>query len=331
MKNINGDDMGNIDLSKYKIHTDLIIEDNTANSNTSMYDNISVTETKKDGNYITISFSDITDTLNREKVEKILIKEIKKILKLNNIEETHECLVIGLGNRFSTPDSLGVKVVDNLLITKHLFKYSNVEEGIRKVSSFCPSVMAETGLESVDMIKSIIQMVKPDFVIVIDALASLSIDRIGKTIQITDTGIHPGAGIGNNRGEISKNNMGIPIIAIGVPTVVDASTIVCDTLDYLEKHISYIKDNSDTSKLSFYKKNYKDKIKNNKLSDTELNNLLGMFGNLSDTSKLSLINEVLKITELDLIVTPSEIDFLINKLSDLIAISLNKSLHRHIF
>lgn len=322
--------MKNIDLGKYKIHTDLIIENNDIKNEVKNIDNVIVTTSKNNGNYVTISFDDITNFESREKVGKILEDEIKNILLLNNIHEDDECLIIGLGNIKSTPDSLGPKTVNDILITKHLFKFSDVKEGIRAVSSFVPGVMANTGFETSFVVKSIIESVKPSFVIVIDSLASLSIDRINKTIQITDTGIHPGSGIGNNRLEISKKTMGIPVIAIGVPTVVSATTIVNDTLVYLSKHISYIKDNESVNKLSFSHKNYINKIKDKNLSKEELGKLFGLFGNLNSDEKISLINEVLSDINLDLIVTPSEIDFVIDKLSNMIASSINNALHRQI-
>jgi len=323
--------LGNIDLSKYKIRTDLIIEDNQLIHDKEVIDGIEITSSYKDGNYLTISFEDITNYESREKVGKVLEKKLKQILEKNNIKDNDECLIIGLGNIKSTPDSLGVKVIDDILITKHLFKYGNVKEGIRKVCSFTPGVMANTGLESSNIIKAIIEEEKPKFVIVIDALASLSIDRINKTIQITDTGIHPGSGIGNNRKEISKNTLGIPVIAIGVPTVVSSTTIVYDTLEYLFKHIAYIKEHEELNKLTFIKsKNYKAKIKDQTLTTNEQNTLLGLFGSLTNIEKRTLINEVLTDTGLDLIVTPSEIDFLIDKLSNMIANAINNSLHNEI-
>lgn len=323
--------MGNIDLGKFHLRTDLIIENKEATHNKETIEGIEVTSSYKDGNYVTISFEDITNFESREKVGKVLEKVLKKILDKNNIKEDDECLIIGLGNIKSTPDSLGVKVVSDIFITKHLFKYGNIKDGIRKVSSFTPGVMANTGLESSNIIKAIIKEEKPQFIIVIDALASLSIDRINRTIQITDTGIHPGSGIGNNRKEISKKTIGIPVIAIGVPTVVTSTTIVYDTIEYLFKHISYIKENESLNKLTFIKsKNYKNKIKDKNLTSEEQNTLLGLFGSLNNTEKRSLINEVLTDINLDLIVTPSEIDFLIDKLSNLIASAINNSLHRQI-
>lgn len=323
--------MSNIDLGKYHLRTDLIIENEEIIHKKQTIEGIEITSSHKDGNYITISFEDITDYESREKVGKVLEKVLKQILEKNNIIEDDECLIIGLGNIKSTPDSLGVKVINDILITKHLFKYGNVKEGIRKVSSFTPGVMANTGLETSNIIKAIINEEKPKFIIVVDALASLSIDRINKTIQITDTGIHPGSGIGNNRKEISKNSIGIPVIAIGVPTVVSSTTIVYDTLEYLFKHISYIKENENLNKLTFTKsKNYKNKIKDKKLTPQEENTLLGLFGSLNNLEKRTLINEVLTDINLDLIVTPSEIDFLIDKLSNLIASAINNSLHKEI-
>ena len=322
--------MSKIDLAKFNIRTDLIIEDNKISHNEKNIDGLTITTSMKDGNYVTLSFDDVTDKDNYNKVKKYFTEIIKDILKLNNISDDASCLIIGLGNILSTPDSLGVKSLDNIIVTSHLFELGNVSDGMRRVSCFIPGVMANTGIESSKIIKAIINEIKPDFVIAIDALASRSIDRINKTIQITDTGIHPGSGIGNNRLEISKDTMGIPVIAIGVPTVVMSSTIVYDTIDYLIKHISYIKDNESINKLSFKKTNYVKKLKDKELSNQDKENLLGLFGSLSEKDKRSLIDEVLNNTELNMIVTPTEIDFLIDKLSNIIAESINSALHRQI-
>ena len=322
--------MSKIDLTKYNIRTDLIIEDNKISHNEKNIDGLTITTSMKNGNYVTLSFDDVTDKENYNKVKKYFTEIIKDILKLNNISDEASCLIIGLGNILSTPDSLGVKSLDNIIVTSHLFELGNVSDGMRRVSCFIPGVMANTGIESSKIIKSIINEIKPDFVIAIDALASRSIDRINKKIQITDTGIHPGSGIGNNRLEISKDTMGIPVVAIGVPTVVMSSTIVYDTIDYLIKHISYIKENESINKLSFKKNNYVKKIKDKELSNQDKENLLGLFGSLSEKDKRSLIDEVLNNTELNMIVTPTEIDFLIDKLSNIIAESINSALHRQI-
>ena len=335
----------NINLNKYNLHTDLITEliDEKNYFNKEIKDDIEITTinvnkkiskdiNKKEGTYITISFEDITDFDTREKVGKIFAKEIKKIIKKLNIKEEAECLIIGLGNIKSTPDALGPLTIQNIVITKHLFTLNtNIKEGFRKVSAIVPGVMGTTGIETFDIIKSVVCVVKPDFIITIDSLAALSIDRVNKTIQMTDTGIHPGSGIGNYRKEISKDTIGIPVIAIGVPTVVESATIVNDTINYLFKHISYIKNNIDTSKLSINKfSNYKKKIENNKLTDKEKKELLGMLGDLNNNDKHALFLEVLNSINYNLMVTPKEIDFIIEKLSDVIASSLNNSLHRQI-
>lgn len=335
-----------IDLSKYNIRTDLLIEsDGINNSNVKVKDindNIKVTTTyvdddlsksllRKIGTYITIEFEDITNYEDRVEVSNQLCIEIRNILNDLNIKDKDKCLIIGLGNANSTADSLGPKVVDKVLVTRHLFELNTlVKEGIRCVSAISPGVMASTGIETLDIIHSLVAKIKPDFIIVIDSLASLSIDRLNKTIQITDTGINPGSGVGNNRKEISKDNLGIPVIAVGVPTVVYSSIIVNDTINYLFKHISYIKNNYDMNKLIFTRKDYSKKLKDNDLSIEEKEELSGIIGTLNDDDKISLINEVLNGVNYNLIVTPKEIDFLVDKLSMVIGNGINKSLHREV-
>ena len=340
--------MGNkINLSKYNIRTDLIVDviDNNSNINreTDTYDGVKITRVevekdmeeelnKKKGTYITIEFDDVTNYEDREKIGKCFENEIKKLLNKFNIKDDDDCLIIGLGNEKSTPDALGPLSVKNILVTRHLFILNtNHKEGLRSVSAVIPDVMGNTGIETSDIIKSIVNTINPKFIITIDALASSSINRLNKTIQMTDTGIHPGSGIGNSRKEINKDTIGVPVIAIGVPTVVESSIIVNDTIKYLLKHISYIKNNFSKSKLTYTKfGNYLDKIKNSDLSQEEKKDILGMIGELSEEDKLSLINEVLTSINYNLMVTNTEIDYLILKLSEIIANSLNNALHRQI-
>ena len=159
----------------------------------------------------------------------------------------------------------------------------------------------------------------------------MSIDRINKTIQITDTGIHPGSGVGNNRKEISYSTIGIPVIAIGVPTVVESSIIVNDTINYLFKHISYIKNNYQVNKLIFTHGNeYLKDINKYDLTNKEKKEISGLLGELDDASKHQLIDEVLNNLNYNLIVTPKEIDFLIDNLSEIISTSINKSLNKEL-
>ena len=170
-----------------------------------------------------------------EELAKYLIEVIKKIIPES--EHDKEVLVIGLGNRQATPDALGPYVADNLNVTRHIVKeygkYAALEEMNCVVSAIVPGVMAQTGMETAEIIKGVVRETKPDLLIVIDALAARNSRRLNRTIQIADTGINPGSGVGNYRNAITKETIGVPVIAIGVPTVVDAVTIVSDTMENL--------------------------------------------------------------------------------------------------
>ena len=152
-------------------------------------------------------------------------------------KEEFSVLVVGLGNRKVTPDALGPYVADNLNITRHVVKeygkYAMGEEAVHLVSAIVPGVMGQTGMETVEIIRGVVKETKPDMLIAIDALAARNSKRLNRTIQIADTGIHPGSGVGNHRNAITKETVGVPVIAIGVPTVVDAATIVNDTMENL--------------------------------------------------------------------------------------------------
>ena len=335
--------MHRIDLKNINIHTDLVIEQINDKKliKEEVINNIKISRVvmdknnllnKKEGNYITIELTDITNYEDRENVGKVLVREIKEILNKNNIKDNYECLVIGLGNKKSTPDALGPMVIDNILVTRHLFELNaDVKEGIRKVSAIIPGVMGNTGIETIDIIKGIVDNVKPKFIIVIDSLCASSIERLNKTIQLTDTGIHPGSGIGNMRKEISKDTLGIPVIAIGVPTVVESVTIVNDTLEYMFMHLNYLKNNYETSKLVVKRNNnYLDKIKSSKVSNEDKEILGGIIGSLDEEKKKNLISEVLNNINYNLIVTPKEIDFIIEKLANVISNSINNAINKEV-
>ena len=146
-------------------------------------------------------------------------------------------LVVGLGNRQVTPDALGPYVADNLCVTRHIVKeygkYAMGMEHARLVSAIVPGVMGQTGMETLEIVKGVVDETKPDLVIAIDALAARNTRRLNRTIQIADTGIHPGSGVGNHRNGLTKESVGVPVIGIGVPTVVDAATIANDTMENL--------------------------------------------------------------------------------------------------
>lgn len=330
-----------VDLSKYQIRTDLAIEsikdikniskekieDNIKITNVVVDDKVSSLINKKKGNYITIEFDDVTDSSNYEKVKKVFVRELNNLLNLLKIDKKASCLIIGLGNSKSTPDSLGPLTINNIIVTNHLFELDELSNEYRRVSVLVPGVMGQTGLETSDVISSIVDKFKPDFIILIDALASQSVERVNKTIQMTDTGIHPGSGIGNSRKEISYETLNIPCIAIGVPTVVDAITIVSDTINYMHKHYTYSKlnINNPLNKLMAYSPNYlKEKIELNK-KDKET--LLGIVGTLEEEEIKQLLFEVLSPIGYNMMVTPKEVDFLIEKLSNLIGNGLNEALH----
>lgn len=234
--------MSEKDLSRFDIRIDLINEIKIKDKKEVInYDNvkvekISLTETlakkikKRRGNYISIMFNDATDIKNRKNIEGILTKELKDLLSKNNLINKSS-LIVGLGNKLSTPDSLGPKTVDNIITTRHLFILNSLDKEYSIVSKIIPGVFATTGIETYDIIKGIADKINPDFLIIIDSLKSSNIKNINKVIQITDSGIDPGSGVGNQRKEISQKTIGKKVIVIGVPTVVNLHTIVKDFLN----------------------------------------------------------------------------------------------------
>lgn len=340
--------MHTIDLKNNSLRTDLIIDEISRNQETKIAtkkiiekENITLEEIKidkelekklkkKPGIYRTVTFKDVTDKHNFKEVEQAVITALKSTYEDINLTKDSKVLVIGLGNEESTPDSLGPKSMNHVLVTRHLFLLGDVEEGYRNVASFKPSVTGVTGIETKDLIEGITEKIKPDLLIVIDALASNSIDRLNKTIQITTSGISPGSGIGNNRVEISKETMNIPVIALGVPTVVEATTIVQDTLQLLLKQISYKMENQQNMKLKLIPNESEDYQKHEeKLSDDQKEDVLGMVGLLNEQELKKLLLEVLLPVNYNMMVTPKEIDYVIEKLSLLIGNAINKSLHEH--
>lgn len=329
-----------VDLSKFQIRTDLTIEElenkkilKGVKKKIHNIDNIVITEVtlekknalnKKSGKYITLEFEDVTDSNNRNILIKALISMLKKILKLN---KNDYILVVGLGNDKSTPDSLGPLVVNDIIVTNHLFVLDNLSSNYKRVSAIIPGVMGTTGIETKDIIESVIKKINPTILIVIDSLASRSIERLNKTIQITNTGIHPGSGIGNKREEISYETLGIPVIAIGVPTVVDASVIVRDVINFIYKNYAFNKEylSNPKSKLTYNNVNYLKQEIHENIEDKK--NLLGLVGMLTEEELQKLIYEVLNPIGYNLMVTPKEIDFVIQKLAYVISNSLNCFIH----
>lgn len=187
------------------------------------------------GNYITLEAPKMAEA--DESYHREISRKLMEVLEgcLPEKEDGQSILIIGLGNRNVTPDALGPLVVEHLDITRHLVKeygkYALDGEADRLVSAVVPGVMGQTGMETVEIVRGIVEETEPDFVIAIDALAARSVRRLNRTIQIADTGIAPGSGVGNHRNAITEETVGVPVIAIGVPTVVDAATIVGDSIE----------------------------------------------------------------------------------------------------
>ncbi|WP_238915183.1 GPR endopeptidase [Clostridium sp. YIM B02555] len=254
---------------------------------------------KPKGDYITIDIPSFTaydgDTMDR--VSKVLAEVLERLIK---VDVKKNALIVGLGNWQVTPDALGPKVAEKIMVTRHLQTVmpEAIDDSVRPVSSIAPGVLGITGIETVEIIKGVVEKTKPELVICVDALAARKVQRVNATIQISNTGISPGAGVGNNRKQINEENLGVKVIAIGVPTVVDAITIANDTIDLVID--SLIKNSS--SGTDFYK----------------------MLKSIDKNEKERLIKEVISSeTSGDMIVTPKDIDLVINSLSKIIANGIN--------
>ncbi len=186
------------------------------------------------GTYVTLEAPGMVEPEENyhQEISSELSRQLKDIIP--NVDKEQSVLIVGLGNRDVTADALGPNVADNLLITRHVVKeYGKAaynKSRMNMVSSIVPGVMAKTGMESAEIIKGVVEQTKPTVIIVVDALAARSTKRLNRTIQITNTGIHPGSGVGNHGNALTQESLQVPVIAIGVPTVVDAATIVNDAL-----------------------------------------------------------------------------------------------------
>lgn len=251
------------------------------------------------GTYVTIDIKKlkIAGEVEIQKAADVVTEELKKIFG-KHVENRDDILVVGLGNAYVTPDSLGPKVIKDIDVTRHFLKYTPeyIDPNTRPVTAIAPGVLGTTGIETLEIVKGIVDNVKPKLVIVIDSLASKSIERISSTIQIADTGIVPGAGVGNARNELSQMTLGIPVIAIGVPMVVETATLVNDAL-YL----------------------FIEKLQEHAESNDDLNNL-------KEQDNYDAIKEALNPQGYNMIVTPKEIDDLIENMKDVVARGINYAL-----
>ena len=246
---------------------------------------------KEVGTYITIEIKEI-EVINREELEKaskILSGQIQELIK-----PYKSILVVGLGNIDTTVDSIGPKVIKDLKITRHLKKYAPdlVDKNAKELSGIAPGVLGTTGIETQEILKGIVEKVNPDVIIAIDALISRDISRLFKTIQISNTGITPGAGVGNTRKEISRKTMGVPVIAIGVPTLVEAATIVADSIELIANQFEEF----------------------------------AQLKNATKEDKYRLMKAVLEPSKFNLTVTPKEVDDLVDNMKLIIAHGINEGI-----
>ncbi|MCI5994621.1 MAG: GPR endopeptidase [Blautia sp.] len=253
------------------------------------------------GTYITMEapHMSVSDEDYHREISKALAEHLRELLG----EEETSVLIVGLGNREVTPDALGPYVVNNINITRHVVKeYGRAsfgKERVHLVSALVPGVMAQTGMETLEIIRGVAEETHPSVVIAVDALAARSTRRLNRTIQITDTGINPGSGVGNHRNGINKEALGIPVIAIGVPTVVDAATIVNDTMESLVDTMD---------------------------QDSNIRNLGGALGTLNKSEKQQMIRELISPHLNTMFVTPKDIDETIKRISYTISEGINLAL-----
>lgn len=257
---------------------------------------------KNIGSYITIDMPpELTDKQTvYEEACRICAKELSALIDLKKDDTV---LVIGLGNRNITADALGPETVKSVLVTRHLIEYmpEEIDSRLRSVCAIAPGVLGQTGVETAEIVQSISKKLAPSLIIAIDALCSRRMDRVNSTIQITDTGITPGAGIGNSRLALDRETLNVPVIAIGVPTVVDAATIAGDTIELLLEEL--------------------------KLNAGEKKPLYKILKAVSEEDKNGLIKEVLTADYGNFVVTPKEVDAVIEEISRIIANGINIALH----
>ncbi|MFC7440647.1 GPR endopeptidase [Laceyella putida] len=286
---------------------------------------------KLPGTYLTIEVPALRskDSMLEKRVSEHFAEQFGRFLSEIGIREDASCLVVGLGNWNVTADALGPLVVKHTVITRHLFELmpESVDEGYRPVSALSPGVLGITGMETSEIVHGVVEKSKPDFVIAFDSLASRALTRVNTTIQVADTGIHPGSGVGNKRKALTKESLGVPVIAIGVPTVVDAVTIAHDTIDYVLSHLGREVHGMRANPLDPHNRPSVRDLQNYQTPPETRNRMMGMFGALDPEEKRQLIHEVLSPLGQNLIVTPKEVDSFIGNMAKLLANGMNCALH----
>jgi spore protease len=255
---------------------------------------------KMRGRYVTLEAPGLRkkNTPLQNRMMELLTEELVRIINLPRRATT---LIVGLGNWNVTPDALGPRVTEQIVVTRHLqdFVSPELKEGVRSVCAFSPGVLGLTGIETAEIVAGVVNRLKPDVVICIDALAAASSSRVTTTIQLSNTGINPGSGVGNKRFGLTQESLGVPVIAIGVPTVVHAANIANDTITTLIEHAHF-------------------------------NRFFKSMQNLSPADRQSIVSQVLPAAMGDLMVTPKEIDTLISDIAEVVAGGINSAMHPHI-
>ncbi len=309
--------MKEIDLSKFAPRSDLADEIVTSSNDTSEYSVVNKeykgikisyitihkednSFNKKKGDYVSIEFDNIEDQKGRYDVIDVLVDNLKEMFLKYKLNSDSKILVVGLGNENFMADALGPMSAKEVIVTSHIFEFDpgSIKKGTKCVSLLVPGVMGQTGMETADIVKSVSNFYKPDLVIFIDALASRSITRVNKVIQICNTGIEPGSGIGNNRKAMDEEYLGAPCVAIGVATVVGASSIVDETINIIEKMYG----------------------------ELPLNHSI-----FKDRNRYQVIADVLEQRGLNMVVTPKQIDEDVKNIAYVIGSSINESLHNQSF
>ncbi|QKS70844.1 GPR endopeptidase [Paenalkalicoccus suaedae] len=283
---------------------------------------------KQAGTYITLHAKNVRQVEEQLALENALVKAMQSLLPVVTSQKDINCLIVGLGNPDVTPDALGPNTCKRLFVTHHLNEVDR-GQGFEKVAVLTPGVMGTTGMETADIVKGVVTTLQPDFVIVIDALAARSIERVYRTIQLSDAGIHPGSGVGNHRKALTKESLGVPVLAVGIPTVVDAATIASDAIDFLLKHLGKEAREADDPG----KKLAPAGFGTHELTDEDIpdegkrKTYFGAIGLLSSEEKKQLILEALTPLGHNLMVTPKEVDAFIEDVADIVANGLNRALH----
>ncbi len=345
-----------IDLSQYNIRTDLAVEAHNmaiGKQSGNQLPGVRVEENDQDGihiswiwveddqgaqqmgkqpgTYLTIEVPKLRskDSILQERVAEQFANEFSRYLQEIGIKADDKVLLVGLGNWNVTADALGPLVIKQSMVTRHLFELApeQVSDGYRSVAAISPGVLGITGIETSEIVRGVVEKTKPDVVIAFDSLASRALSRVNTTIQVADSGISPGAGVGNKRKALNREELGVPVIAIGVPTVVDAVTIAHDTIDYLLAYLSREMSGVKGNPLDPLNRPSLQELTEQEVSSETKTKMLGLVGGLESDEKRQLIHEILAPLGQNLIVTPKEVDDFIGDMAKVIATGVNCSLH----